>query len=283
MELVEQLEATLLLKDIAYPFPEYKVGEGKIYLKTEEGSLKPIRFTKAVVKEVNGIYGKHLDIVGLVGKNFAVIPNQLVEDMVYNVKDRYNLSILRSRTDRHENAIVIDLLSDKLKEVDLNDMVQFGVSIRNSIDGTSSLAVDSFSYRLACKNGATAKVRGITFSRRHVGNPKELLADFEKALESALAYAEQLAIMYKKMVRKIINKEIAEKLAELNFPMKYYKSTPIRIEREDNRLKVELLREENLWQVFNGITYVINHDSRAGALTRSYMTHRLHTVISKYL
>ena len=61
MELVnqEQIEATLLLKDIVYPFDEYRVGEGKIYLKTEEGSLKPLKFTKAVVKEVNSIHGKH--------------------------------------------------------------------------------------------------------------------------------------------------------------------------------------------------------------------------------
>ena len=77
MELAS-IEASLVLKDINYPFEEYRVGEGKIYLKTEEGRLKPLRFTKAVVKEVNGIYGKQLDIVGLVGKNFAVIPNQLV-------------------------------------------------------------------------------------------------------------------------------------------------------------------------------------------------------------
>ena len=274
-----ELEASLTLKDIVYPFPEYRVGEGKIYLKTEEGSLKPLRFTKAVIKEVNG----NLDIVGLVGKSFAIIPNELVRDMVYNVKEKYNLEVLRNRTDRHENAIVIDLLSDKLKEVDLNDMVQFGVSVRNSIDGTSSLAVDSFSYRLVCRNGATAKVKGVTFSRKHVGNPKELLADFEKALESALAYAEQLAELYKKMVKKTVNKEIAEKLAELNFPMKYYKYTPIRIKREDNRLKVEVTREENLWQVFNGITWVINHNSRARALTRSYMTQRLHAVIGMFV
>ncbi len=281
MELADTIEATLLLRDIRYPF-EYRVGEGKIYLKVDN-DLKPLRNTKAVVKERDSIYGKSLDIVALVGRNFAVIPNELVRDMAYDIKDRYDLELLRAKEDRKGNAIVIDLLSDKQREVDINDIVRFGVSIRNSIDGTSSLAVDSFSYRLICRNGATSRVRGITFSKRHIGEPKELLKEFGLALEKALADAEQLADMYRRMLNKKINKKIAEELANLRFPLKYYKHKPITIEAEDNKLKVEVEKDENLWQVFNSITYVINHNSRAGALTRSYMSHRLHSVISKHV
>ncbi len=35
---------------------------------------------------------------------------------------------------------------------------------KDSIDGTSALAVDAFTYRLICKNGATAKIPHVTFN-----------------------------------------------------------------------------------------------------------------------
>jgi hypothetical protein len=160
-------------------------------------------------------------------------------------------------------------------------MTQFGVSIRNSIDGTTALGVDGFTYRLACRNGATARLQNVTFNAKHVGNVDRLLDTFREALRTALEYCHQLAELYRKATRIKVTKEIAERLVELNLPMMYYKYTPIRLNVDGRDVEIDVIREDTLWNTFNGITYVITHKSRANPITRSRMTHRLHRVMQE--
>jgi hypothetical protein len=175
----------------------------------------------------------------------------------------------------------IDLLSERKEAVEVNDLVQFGVSIRNSIDGSTALGVDGFTYRLACRNGATARIPNVTFNAKHVGNVDRLLDAFREALRTALEYCQQLAELYRKATRIKVTKEIAERLVELNLPMMYYKYTPIRLNVDGKDVEIDVIREDTLWNTFNGITYVITHNSRANPIARSRMTHRLHRVMQE--
>ncbi len=279
-QVVEPVEAMVYIKNIHYPFPEHKVGTGVLYLKAEDGNLRRIQKKRAVIR----VTGNRQEVVGIVGNSFALIPNELIKEMVEEVKSRHNLSVLKVNEDRRGNTLVIDLLSDKQREVDVGDVVQFGASVRNSIDGSTSLAVDAFSYRLRCRNGATAKVVDMSFSKRHIGNPKELLKEFEKALDIALLRTEKLAELYRKMVEVKMNDEIAERLVDLKFPLMYYDFTPIRIENRDGIIEYRVIDDNvTLWETFNHITWTINHRSKAGALTKSLMTQRLHKAIASII
>ncbi len=270
------LEATIAIRDIHYPFEEYKVALGIPYLRTANNE-KAIRNKKVVLKNRATLYDDELEVVAIVGKNFALVPNELVEDMVEKAVNAYDLQILAKKRDRYENSIRIDLLSPKIGEVEVGDIIQFGVSIRNSIDGSSSLAVDAFSYRLKCKNGATARIEDTTFAVKHIGNPEELVKAFNKALGEALERADRLLTLYHSMNRARLTKEGLYRLIDLRFPRKYYRLLPINIEKES----IELVEEVSLWQAFNSITYMITHESRASPLARSYMTHRLHSVMQE--
>ena len=268
---------TIELTDIHYPF-NYNIGEARMVLRTEYATTELNR-VKAVIENNAG----KVNLVSIVSKQFAVIPNQLIMQMVADVSKDLNLSTLQMKYTKNGYAVRIDLLSDRKEAVEVNDIVEYGVSIRNSIDGTTALGVDSFMYRLACRNVATARIPNVTFNARHVGDANRLLEAFKEALRTALEYCHQLVELYKRATRVKVDREIAEKLVELRLPTMYYKHTPIRLRVKEHdgeqTVDVDVIREDTLWNTFNGITYVITHQSRANPIARSRMTHRLHRLM----
>jgi hypothetical protein len=266
---------TIELTNIRYPF-EYNIGEADMVLRTNYAETRLSKVKAVFEKNVSN--GK-VNLVSIVGRNFAVIPNQLILQMVADVSKDLNLSTLSVRYTKNGYAMRIDLLSERKQAIEVDDIVQFGVSIRNSIDGSTALGVDGFTYRLACRNGATARIPNVTFNAKHVGDVNKLLDAFREALRTALEYCHQLAELYRKATRIKVTKEIAERLVELRLPMMYYKYTPIRLNVDGKDVEIDIIREDTLWNVFNGITYVITHKSRANPIARSRMTHRLHKVL----
>jgi hypothetical protein len=268
---------TIELTNIRYPF-EYNIGEADMVLRTNYGETKLSKVKAVFEKNVDN--GK-VNLVSIVSRNFAVIPNQLILNIVADVSKDLNLSTLSVKYTKDGHTMRIDLLSERKEAVEVDDIVQFGVSIRNSIDGSTALGVDGFTYRLACRNGATAKIPNITFNARHIGYVNRLLVAFREALRTALEYCHQLAELYRQATRIKVTKEIAEKLVELRLPMMYYKYTPIRLRVDDRDVEIDVIREDTLWNTFNSITYVITHKSRANPIARSRMTHRLHRVMQE--
>jgi Domain of unknown function (DUF932). len=270
---------TIELMDIDYPF-NYNIGEAKMVLKTTNATTE-LNKVKAVIENNNG----KINLVSIVSKHLAVIPNQLIMQMIADVSKDLDLSTLQMKYTRNGYAVRIDLLSDRKEAVEVNDIVQYGVSIRNSIDGSTALAVDSFMYRLACRNGATAKIPNVTFNARHVGDANRLLEAFREALRTALEYCHQLIELYRRAAKIKVDKKIAERLVELRLPFMYYKYTPIRLTVEEHNgektVEIDVIREDTLWNTFNGITYVITHKSRANPIARSRMTHRLHRLMQE--
>jgi hypothetical protein len=268
---------TIELTNIRYPF-EYNIGEADMVLRTNYAETK-LSKVKAVFEKNADNDNSRINLVSIVSKNFAVIPNQLIMQMVADVSKDLNLSTLSVKYTKTGYAMRIDLLSERKQPIEVNDLVQFGVSIRNSIDGSTALGVDGFTYRLACRNGATARIPNVTFNAKHVGDVNRLLDAFREALRTALEYCHQLAELYRKATRIKVTKEIAERLVELRLPTMYYKYTPIKLNVDGRDVEVGVVREDTLWNTFNGITYVITHKSRANPIARSRMTHRLHRVM----
>jgi len=273
---------TIELTNIRYPF-EYNIGEADMVLRTAYAETRLSKVKAVFEKNAgnNGNDGK-INLVSIVSKNFAVIPNQLIMQMVADVSKDLNLSTLSVKYTKNGYAMRIDLLSERKEAVEVDDLIQFGVSIRNSIDGTTALGVDGFTYRLRCLNGATARIPNVTFNAKHVGDVNKLLDAFREALRTALEYCHQLTELYRQATRIKVTKDVAEKLVELNLPMMYYKYTPIRLNVDGREeVEVDVVREDTLWNTFNGITYVITHKSRANPIARSRMTHRLHRVMQE--
>lgn len=268
---MHELGLEMHVRDIEYPFG-YSTAIGDIYINKV---LK--RFNKRLVfKERETLLGKEIEPVAIVGRNYALIPNELVEEIAEKAARAYNLTISKIEKDKNEHKLRINLLSERLEEVKVGDKVQFGVSIRNSIDTSSSLAVDLFSLRLACKNGATVASYDKINYMRHIGNPNELLSLLNKALSSALEKIDNLLYEYRRLTGRILTVEGAKRLVVgTKFASSYYKYTPIKVDDD-----IHLEREESLWDTYNEITYVITHESKANPISKTLISNRLYKVIT---
>jgi hypothetical protein len=81
---------TIELTNIRYPF-EYNIGEADMVLRTN--------YAETRLSKVKAVFEKNVDngkvnLVSIVGRNFAVIPNQLILNMVADVSKDLNLSTL---------------------------------------------------------------------------------------------------------------------------------------------------------------------------------------------
>lgn len=300
MRKVRSFKAALELLEVEYPFPKYPVGLGRVYLRAQEegGEPTPLRGIRWVVRKSP----EGLEMIRVVSETYALIPNELVEAKALKIAKSYKLEFLKSELNQRGTGIRIDFLSQRVKEeVQKGDLVRFGVSVRNSIDGSSSLAVDLLSYRLICLNGATAEHADISRRLWHTGNPKVLLELFEEALHEALKGAEEksgeLFALYRKMARTPLSPEAAYMLANLNFPAKCY-ADMLKIHKSEEDPKqiqrVEILPQAqrySLWDAFNHITAILSprpnerdrKKSQASALARSQMTRRLHKVMERLI
>lgn len=129
-------KAALELVEVEYPFPEYPVGLARVYLrlKEEKGEPTPLQRVRWVVRNTP----QGLEMIQMVSEHYALIPNELVASTVLKIAKRYKLESLKPELTRRATGIRIDLLSQRIKgEVQKGDLVRFGVSVRNSIDGAA--------------------------------------------------------------------------------------------------------------------------------------------------
>jgi hypothetical protein len=171
----------------------------------------------------------------------------------------------------------IDLLTERRKAIRSGDVIQLGISVRNSIDGTSSFGIDLFALRLSCLNGAVAPRTLLSYTVRHVGDPEAILAEFEREVSDILQKAETLIYLYQRMATTPLNETLALTLLSLKLPRMYYAHLPLAFDEEGKFMG--LTETIDVWEAFNRMTQVITHESRAHPLNRSLLTQRLHRIL----
>jgi hypothetical protein len=113
---------TIELTNIRYPF-EYNIGEADMVLRTAYTETRLSKVKAVFEKNTgNGNDGK-VNLVSIVSKNFAVIPNQLIMQMVADVSKDLNLSTLSVKYTKNGYAMRIDLLSERKEAVEVDDTV----------------------------------------------------------------------------------------------------------------------------------------------------------------
>lgn len=289
-----------------------------------EGTLEPPFSGKKVILRQEGNSYRPL---ALVSRYYTVIPNELVLDAVekafqkaglsFNVQKLHRAEYISDKRDLRQE---IDLKSmtgilymDDLKlrldiafpsfqyEVRPKDALRYGLSIRNSLDGTSAFAVDAYSLRLICLNGAVSMKSDFSVYLYHRGDKEQLLEDLYEGIERAInhipAWSQELHTLYIQMAETKLTMERAEKLLKLNLPDMYYTSfveleiKECQRKRPDGTIdtyrvrKISKLRKEDatLWDVFNDITEKITHKSRVGIIRRSILTDALHRFMKRLI
>jgi len=277
---VEHLERdTVKVVDLPFDFKnevttwkeKYGITEPPLLAHGEDGQLYDDKRFKGIFK--NGKYNK------IVGRNYTVLPNEEVDEMLRDYIKRTNsgLEIVKSYSSHHGDAMYWQVLSSRQETVEKGDDVRIGCIVRNSVGTYVSLGADLFTYRLICSNGAIAKGQDLgTIAIRHIGNKDNMMLAFGKGIEHIMDRTAGLVRYYKQATKMKVNKLIAEEWAK-RIPQR---ALPESIEVEAKTGQVTLTGSPNLWSAFNEITAESwKPKKETGFLTKYYISQHAHKVL----
>lgn len=165
---------------------------------------------------------------------------------------------------------------------DESDPVRFGFAARNSIDGSVSFGLDSFSFRGLCTNGNIFGVsKQESHTKRHTKALRELIKNLNPLVSDLMTQADQLASFYQALAKLELKQKEAETLAQSYLPSKYL---PFQTEVEEKQRIVVLAdgrpvleqkegsdtdKGADLWSIFNNINGRIWHGEKADMQTKA--------------
>lgn len=200
------------------------------------------------------------DDIGIMSRKYTFIANEKVYELV---KDA-GFKPTNVEFAHNGNVMFLDVFTDKMgkgnhvwsNDGKNGDMVEVGVQIRNSIDGTSAFGGDIFTYRSRCSNGAILGRKDLgTFSVKHVGQYDRLLAVFRAQLNRAFDLSVKVRDFYMKSAEVKMNEAIAQNLLKTALPKQFLPDFVKVIKEKGVAPKVHI--EDNsatVWQGFNAIT-----------------------------
>ena len=137
-------------------------------------SLEPITSTGVTLNKVSVMLkeeGQEPFSAGIVGKDYGLFSNRQAVNIAEEIIHRSNMDFTTVnqiwngkqfwQTYKTEKA-VIELPS-------INDVIQFGIGLTNSYDGTCKLRLSLMAYVVSCTNGMTNNQEWGHFSIRHQG------------------------------------------------------------------------------------------------------------------
>ena len=106
--------------------------------------------------------------VGVVGKNYMLLPNTEVKQAADQVAEECNVEFVHDKTFFNGKQFIYSLRSSlPLGEVEKGDDVALGLQFWNSYDGSRSFGYSLMLYRLLCKNGMMSKDHFSTYRFKH--------------------------------------------------------------------------------------------------------------------
>lgn len=213
--------------------------------------------------------------VHIPSKRYTVIPNEQVLEMV----EEAGFKPTTVNLDRNDNAMYTEIMSPNFEgAVDKGDAVRVGTIVTNSIDGSEPLAAHTYTYRLACGNGAvgSGSLMG-GFVMKHVGERQKLIDGLRETLDQAMEGSKRLIEMYKKTLKIKIDEKIAEAITATKIADKYLPEYIQRGEKEKTILKD---KNVTLWQGFNDLTFKLWHSPDLSWHRKISRTQVLHGILA---
>ena len=163
------------MKEISNPFAEIK----KVPLYGE--TLQSSAYAVHLKDEMD--YQKPWNEVGIVGKDYMLVSNKKIVDMVESVIDHSDIDFDLDRTFFNGRQFMrfYKAVDEIDAEVEVGDNLGIGVMVANSYDGSTSGRFSIFAYRLLCKNGMMSKRMFDQYRFRHT----QAHENWEEELESA--------------------------------------------------------------------------------------------------
>lgn len=214
-------------------------------------------------RRFKGIFidGKYRNIVG---RSYTLLPNQELEEYLRDNAAKFNLDIKNRYFSNYGDAQYWELLSDEFDaHIDykgVDDVVKIGCVVHNSLGAGVSLGAYTYTWRVTCENGAVGRGRDLGFALRHLGgDPEKLMKAFQRGINKILEDSKELVAYYREAANLRMNKKIATEIKRRNIPIKAF---PECMTYDRKAKEVVLVREDDLWKVFNDVTERVWHPER---------------------
>lgn len=246
----------------------------------------------------NRILAKDNEFVGIVGKHYRVLPNELALELA---DESAKLSELVPFTDinthdmgyrgmtffdGHNNAIKNKwklhafYTTNRATEIG-GEKVNIGVAVHNSIDGSMGFNVGVFTYRMICSNMVMAGFKDINRGMlgktleylygRHTDSLTHIVSNLKEKMVTVMEKAHLIVDSYEGMSRQRATEELIKNLRDSRISDKIL---PEYCKAEE--LEVSDLSE---WDVYNDITEAIWHSDRTNMDTKQTYMDQLHRVM----
>lgn len=239
-------------------------------------------------------------IVAIPRVGYKLLPNEVVLDVANQVADSVNLQPFKLITDSVEDwktfapkskyykskkvghKLVQSIAGDthaliddeatrmfafyvlpKLEIMDKNEEMNFGICVRNSVDGTSGLAIDGFTFRHVCQNASLMTLAQVVKSGQQVGikrrHTKKLdisLGNLEDWVRQVVGQMGKVKNLYANWMVQELNKDTVFKLGR-SLPVKYLPDF-INVEKKKVTLTADPI--PTMWKTYNIVTAKIWHE-----------------------
>jgi hypothetical protein len=188
--------------------------------------------------------------VAVVSKEYSLIQHSKVIERLNQVVKPDEIAKARIFYENNGAKMYLDLYYQKFSfKPKVNDEVQLGIRICNSVDGSMKLMIVPTSYRLACSNGVThAREMGM-IQRKHLGDALSVLTKLEEVIGEVQQRFETIQTRYSDWANTPIVFADAVPILEQKLPEKYVKA-------------IKLAKPETAWDLFNCLTQLNTHDDR---------------------
>ena len=180
---------------------------------------------------------------------FIPVPTMVAQEITHYVAKELNMEIKEESNDGL--TYMANLVSQVKGEVEVGDLVAWGIAVRNNVVG--NFRIDASLFRLVCSNGLMQP------EESEIANVEKSY-DIEAMKESFLTNAQLLQDTFEEKLELLrsfkqykVNQQFAEILA---------KSFPAPIIRDVVTVKKKVVQSftpKNLWEAYNDITYQISH------------------------
>jgi hypothetical protein len=151
----------------------------------------------------------------------------------------------------------------KLHLIDKNEDINFGICVRNSVDGSCGLAIDGFTFRHICGNASLMTLtqimkagQQVSARHRHTKNLNIGLDNIEEWILNVSEKMGRVKALYETWMVEQLNKDTVFKLGR-SMPVKYL---PDYINVEKKKVTLTADPTPTMWQTYNDLTAKIWHE-----------------------
>ena len=247
------------MNNIKNPFAEIK----KVPLYGDD--LKSSAYSIQIKDELD--YSKPWNEVGIVSKDYMLVNNQHITDMVESVIKQSDIDFAIDKTFFNGKQFIRSYKAvDEIDaEVKVGDNLGVGVMVNNSYDGTTSGRFSIFAYRLLCKNGMMSKKIFQSYRFKHTNKHENWAEELEKAgeiLQHAKTNVKQFAATCSKLTTDAITINDIGKIRKSYLPKLSVSAFGQVIDQIYND---EYYKEDQIitsWDLLNACTHVLWHKEK---------------------